>query len=154
MAVNQLSRLASEVLLPLAWRRIRRWGKKVDSVGPLFPGYLFARFNFERDYSQVRYARGVRELICFGPQPAIVPEWIINQLKARCASGPVELFERALVPAERVMVIDGPFREFEGMFERYTSGQERVAILLSAMRIGARVILPARLVVPVVKDLE
>lgn len=63
---------------------------------------------------------------------------------------PLELPKRMLVPDERVMVIDGPFREFEAIFERYLSGQERVAILFSMMGSGARAVLPASMVVPVV----
>jgi len=148
-AQAQLSRLAADVLLPLMKVRVRRWGRMVESVGPLFPCYLFALFDLEREYRQVRYARGVRELPRFGAQPPVVAEWIVSELKQRCAGGPLELPKRMLVPYERVMVIDGPFREFEGIFERYLSGLERVAILFSMMGAGARAVLPASMVVPV-----
>ncbi len=147
-AQAQLSRLVADVLSPLMKVRVRRWGRMVESVGPLFPCYLFARFNLEREYRQVRYARGIRDIPRFGAQPAAVPEWIISDLKQRCAGGPLELPRRMLVPDQRVMVIDGPFREFEGLFERYLSGQERVAVLFSMMGAGARAVLPASMVVP------
>lgn len=145
-----LSSLAADVLAPLIKVRVRRWGRMVESVGPLFPCYLFALFDLEREYRQVRYARGVRDLPRFGAEPPVVPEPIIVELKQRCAGGPLELPKRVLVPDERVMVIDGPFREFEAIFERYLSGSERVAILFSMMGGGARAVLPASMVVPVV----
>jgi transcriptional antiterminator RfaH len=145
VAMSQLNHVVAEALLPLVRTRIRRWGKLVDSVGPLFPGYLFARFDFERDYSSVRYARGLRELVCFGQEPAVVFEWMIDQLKERCAAGPLELPERSLVAAESVIVIDGPFK---GIFERYMSGHERVSVLLAMLKAGPRIILPARHVMP------
>jgi len=148
-AQEQVSRVAADTLLPLMKVRVRRRGRMLASVGPLFPCYLFALFDLERKYQQVRYARGVRELPRFGAQPAVVPEWIISDLKQRCAGGPLELPKRMLAPYERVMVIDGPFRGFEGIFERYLSGQERVAILFSMMGAGARATLPASMVVPV-----
>jgi transcriptional antiterminator RfaH len=148
VAMSQLNLIVTEVLLPLVRTRIRRWGKLVDSVGPLFPGYLFAKFNFERDYGRVRYARGLRGFVCFGKEPAVVFEWMIEQLKERCAAGPVELPERSLVPTESVVVIDGPFKEFEGIFERYMSGHERVSVLLAMLKAGPRIILPARHVIP------
>ena len=148
-AQAQLSRLVADVLSPLMKVRVRRWGRMVDSVGPLFPCYLFARFDLEREYGQVRYPRGIRDIPRFGAQPAVVPEWIVGELRQRCTGGPLELPKRMLVTHERVMVIDGPFREFEGIFERYLSGQERVAILFSMMGAGARAVLPARMVVPV-----
>jgi transcriptional antiterminator RfaH len=147
IAVSQLERVAADVLLPLIQLRVRRRGKLVQSVGPLFPGYLFAMFDFERDYGQVRFARGVRELVRCGPRPAVVPEWIVTQLKRRCAEGPLELTKPTLIPSERVVVVDGPFRDFEGIFERYISGKERVAVLLSAMNARAHAVLPAHMVV-------
>jgi len=94
--------------------------------------------------------RGLRGVVCFGDQPAVVPEWLIGELKQRCEHGPVELPERMFVPHERVMVIDGPFREFEGIFQRYLSGSERVAILFSTIGAGVRAVLPASMGVPVV----
>jgi hypothetical protein len=54
-----------------------------------------------------------------------------------------------LVPHERVMVIDDPLREFEGILERHLSGLQRVAILFSAMAVGARAVLPASMVAPI-----
>jgi transcription antitermination factor NusG len=118
-----------------------------ESVAALFPGYMFALFNIER-YSQLRYTRGVRQIVCFGEEAAVVPQWIIEELKLRCSNGPVELPERRLVAGERVIVIDGPFREFDGIFERHLSGPERVAILLSVMGAGRRAVLPASMVAP------
>ncbi|MBV8056443.1 MAG: hypothetical protein JOZ29_18090 [Deltaproteobacteria bacterium] len=147
-ARDQVSRLTPEVLLPLVRVRVRRWGRMTESVAALFPGYIFALFDAEREYSRLRYTRGVRQIVCFGGEAAVVPRWIIGELKHRCASGPVELPTSQLVAGQRVIVIDGPFREFEGIFERHLSGPERVAILLSVMGAGARAVLPASMVAP------
>jgi transcriptional antiterminator RfaH len=147
-AREQVSRLTTEVLLPLVRVRVRRWERMTETVAALFPGYMFARFNLGRDYSLLRYTRGVRQIVCFGEEPAVVPHWIIDELKLRCANGPIELAARRLVAGERVIVIEGPFRQFEGIFERHLSGPERVAILLSIMGAGRRAVLPASMVVP------
>lgn len=147
-AHGSLSRFAPEVLLPLTKVRVRRWGQMVESIAPLFPTYLFALVDLELHYGYVRYARGVRGIVSFGAQPAVVSEWIISELKQRCSRGPVELPRRPLLPKQGVMIIDGLFREFEGIFERYLSGPERVAVLLSVMGCGARVVLPAGMVEP------
>lgn len=149
-ARSQVSRLAADVLLPLSKVRVRRRTRLVASVAPLFPCYMFALLDFEREYARLRYTRGLRGVVCFGDQPAVVPEWLIGELKQRCEHGPVELPERMFVPHERVMVIDGPFREFEGIFQRYLSGSERVAILFSTIGAGVRAVLPASMIVPVV----
>jgi transcription antitermination factor NusG len=78
-----------------------------------------------------------------------VPGWVINELKERCARGPIELPTSALSAGEHVRVTEGAFRDFEGIFERYLSGKERVAILLSAIGGGVRAVLPANMIVPV-----
>jgi transcription elongation factor/antiterminator RfaH len=148
-ARDQVGLLAAEVLLPMVKVRVRRWGRMAESVAALFPGYLFAQFDLAREYNRVRYTRGVRQIVCFGEHAALVPEWIVDGLKQRCAKGPLELPARRLVAGERVMVIEGPLRQFEGIFERHLSGPERVAILLSVMGAGARAVLPASMVVPV-----
>lgn len=148
-AYDQVSQVAGKVLLPLMKVRVRRWNRMVESVVPLFPCYLFAMFDLTREYKLVRYAGGVRDLLRFGAEAPVVPQWIINEFQQRCAGGPLELPRRMLVPNEPVRVIDGPLREFEGIFERYLSGTERVAILFSMMGAGARAVMPASMVSPV-----
>lgn len=147
-AHGQVSRLTVDVLLPLVKVPVRRWNQMVESVVPLFPCYMFARFEMEREYARLRYTRGLRGVVSFGGQPVVVPAPIVGELKQRCAAGPVELPKRPLLSGERVRVVDGPLREFEGIFEKYLSGPERVAILLLVIGTGARVVLPASMVVP------
>ena len=147
-ARDQVSRLSQEVLLPLVRVRVRRWGRMTESVAALFPSYMFALFD-KSEYGRMRYTRGVRQIVCFGEEAAAVPRWIIDELKVRCANGPVDLPVRPLTAGQRVVVIDGPLRQFEGIFERHLSGPERVAILLSVMGAGARAVLPASMVAPV-----
>ncbi|MBV8360628.1 MAG: transcription/translation regulatory transformer protein RfaH [Deltaproteobacteria bacterium] len=147
-ARDQVSRLIPEVLLPLVRVQVRRWGRMTESVAPLFPSYMFALFDIGREYGRLRYTRGVRQIVRFGEEPAVVPQWIIDELKRRCADGPVELPACRLVAGQHVVVIDGPLRQFEGIFERHLSGPERVAILLSVMGAGARAVLPASMVAP------
>lgn len=146
-AGDQLARIAIDTLLPRLKVRVRRWGHVVESVAPLFPCYLFAKLDLERELARVRYTRGVRDLIRFGAEPAIVPEWVVTDLKRRCADGPMAAPVKALSAGERVRIIEGPFQDFEGIFERYLSGPERVGILLSAMGVGARAVMPAAMVV-------
>ncbi len=146
-ARGHLARIADDTLLPLLKVRVRRWDRMADTVVPLFPCYLFAKLNLERDLACLRYTRGVRELVRFGAEPAVAPDWIVADLKRRCADGPVELPSRMLSAGDRVRVIEGPLRDFEGVFQRYLSGPERVGILLSAMGSGARVVMPASMIV-------
>lgn len=145
---QQFIQLGAQVLLPMIKVHVRRWNSLVESVAPMFPCYLFALFNLEFDYSHLRYTRGLKEIVRFAGQPAVVPDWMVDPIAQRCARGPLELPRRPFAHGECVKVTSGLLSEFEGVFDRYLSGPERVAVLLSVMGAGARVVLPANMVVP------
>jgi transcriptional antiterminator RfaH len=116
----------------------------VMSVGPLFPCYVFARFDLQRSYFEVKYMAGVRGIVSAGSDPLAVPPAIVTEIRCRGVDDVVEIPEKPLGNGDRVVVVEGPFRGFEAIFERYLSGAERVAILLSAIEAGGlRVLLPA-----------
>src|SRR6266705_2870860 len=52
-------------------RRVRRW-----ATGPLFPNYIFARFELARAGRLVKYSTGVTNIVSFGGKPAAVDESI------------------------------------------------------------------------------
>ncbi|MGH7780807.1 MAG: transcription termination/antitermination protein NusG [Candidatus Binataceae bacterium] len=142
---DQLHPIVAEVFLPMLRARAPRWGRMAVSVGPLFPCYVFARFDLEARYFEVKYMAGVRGIVCAGTDPLAVPEAIVAEIRHRGgADAIVEIAERPLASGQRVTVVDGPFRGFEAVFDRYLSGADRVAILLSALESnGLRMVLPA-----------
>jgi transcriptional antiterminator RfaH len=141
---DQLRTIIPEVFLPMLKARTPRWGRMTPSIGPLFPCYLFARFSLELRYFDVKYLPGVRGFVSAGDDPLAVPCGIIEEIRRRGTDDIIEIVEPPLDNGDRVIVRDGPFRGFEAIFERYLSGVERVAILLSAIEAsGLRVVLPA-----------
>jgi transcription antitermination factor NusG len=141
---DQLSDVLPEVFLPLLKARVPRWGRLAWSVVPLFPCYMFARLDLGANYFDVKYMQGVHGLVSAGSDPIVVPQVIIDDIRRRGENGVVEIKEEPFGNGQRVRVIGGPFKGFEAIFERYLSGAERVAILLSAIEAsGLRVVLPA-----------
>ena len=141
---DQLNTTIPEVFLPLLKAKAPRWGRMATSVGPLFPCYVFARFDLQTCYFEVKYMPGVRGIVSAGNDPLAVPPAIVSEIRRRGTGDIVEIPEKPLDSGDRVMVLEGPFRGFEAIFERYLSGAERVAILLSAIEAGGlRVLLPA-----------
>jgi transcriptional antiterminator RfaH len=139
---DQLATTLPEIFLPLLEARVPRWGKLVWSIAPLFPCYVFARFDLHAHYFDIRYMAGVQGLVSAGNDPLSVPSFVIEEIRRRGVNGVVKLEERCFDNGERVRVVDGPFRGFEAIFERYLSGAERVAILLNALDTkGLRVVL-------------
>ena len=111
---------------------------------PLFPGYIFARFDLRTHYYDVKYRAGVQGLVSAGNDPLMVPAEVVEEIKARGVEGVVKITEKPLDSGDHVKVVEGPFQGFEAIFERYLSSAERVAILLSTVEAkGVRVVLPA-----------
>ncbi|MDO8432656.1 MAG: transcription termination/antitermination NusG family protein [Candidatus Binatus sp.] len=141
---DQLGKLVPEVFLPLLKAKARRWGRLADSIGPLFPGYLFARFDLQQSYFDVKYMSGVHGIVSAGSDPLAVPVSIITEIRRWGVNDIVEIVEKPFDTGEKVVVVEGPFRGFEAIFQHYFSGAERVAILLSAVEAsGLRVVLSA-----------
>jgi transcriptional antiterminator RfaH len=126
--------LRLETYFPLLRRQrtIRRVNRVV--TGPLFPRYLFCRFDYSQWYRAVRYAPEVIDVVSFGNFPAIVDQSLIDGIKgwAGCA---VDLITAtpALQAGDRVQITDGPMRGLEAVFRSEMNGRERVAVILSIL---------------------
>jgi transcriptional antiterminator RfaH len=141
---DQLHTGATEVFLPLLKAKAPRWGRMAVSVGPLFPGYVFAKFDLRQKYFDIKYMSGVRGIVSAGVDPLAVPAAIVNEIRRRGVDDVIEIPDKPFGKGERVLVVEGPFRGFEAIFQRYLSGPERVAILLNAVESGGlRVVLSA-----------
>jgi transcriptional antiterminator RfaH len=141
---DQLAEIVPEVFLPMLEARAPRWGKLTWSVMPLFPCYVFAKFDLQARYFDVKYMAGVQGIVSAGSDPLVVPIQVVDEIRRRGVNGVVKIGPKAFDNGERVRVVDGPFRGFDAIFERYLSGPERVAILLSAVEAnGLRVVLPS-----------
>jgi transcriptional antiterminator RfaH len=141
---DQLKSISEEAFLPLLRSRTRCFGRIITTVKPLFPSYLFAYFNLQERYFDVKYTAGVHSLVSVGGESVTVPATIIDEIKRRGTEGIVELAPRRLDPGQKIRIVDGPFRDIEAIFDRYLSGSERVAILLDALGASTiRVVLPS-----------
>ena len=143
LAFNELRVHAGEAFLPQFRTSVPVFGRLAWVRAPLFPCYLFARFTVDAIF-KVRNTRGVREIVSSGDEPSALPEGILNDLKARCVDGVVELQPQRFEPNEPVRVKLGIFRGWDAIFERYLSADDRVAVMLRAVETtGVRVVLPA-----------
>lgn len=147
IAQAQLQHVVDRVLLPLARMQIRQRDRIFHRIGPIFPSYLFAFCSLEHVARQIRYTPGVRSIVRFGEQAAVVPLCVIDELISRCAEGPVDLSKPRFSLGAPVTVVRGPFQKFQAVFDGYCSGTERIAVLLSVMNAKRRVTMPARMVI-------
>lgn len=115
-------------------RRVRRW-----VTGPLFPSYIFARFDPIASGRLVKYADGITNIVSFGGKPAIVDEALIEGIRAHAEQDVVTIQTAPFKTGDVVEIQTGPFRGLQGVFEREMSDRDRVVILLETLAQGTRV---------------
>ena len=125
-----LDRQQFRCYLPYVRTRRRRQGRYETVTEPMFPRYLFIRLAAGvEDWSPIRSTLGVSHLVRFGMWPARVPDSLVETIRRRARDGFCDLCPEPLKTGEKVRVLDGPFRGYEGIF-RTPRGEERAMILL------------------------
>ncbi|MDD5467793.1 MAG: transcription termination/antitermination NusG family protein [Anaerolineales bacterium] len=116
--------------------RVHPVNPRSRKVKPYFPGYMFVQADIPSvglsTFQWMPYSSG---LVCFGEEPAEVPEHLIQSLKKRIAeisAAGGEVFD-GLKPGDTVMISDGPFAGYEAIFDARISGSERVRVLLKLL---------------------
>jgi transcriptional antiterminator RfaH len=131
-AARLLGNAGIETLCPKIRVRKRTRGKYSEVTEQLFPSYIFAFFDRERQSHMIRYTRGVKYIV--GKEsPLIVHQEIIDTIKERMEGDIVVPVPEDISRGERVLIKEGPFKDFYGIFERDIPGRERSMILLEAL---------------------
>ena len=135
VAANCRSALGLEVYYPQlremrTIRRVRRW-----VTGPLFPRYLFCRFDPGIAYRAVRYAPDTVDIVHEGTAPAEVSDALIAELRAWAGEAlDVISLRPALKPGDAVELTAGPLRGLPAVIVHTDDAHRRVAILLSLLQ--------------------
>ena len=126
----RLQGIGIEVLNPKLKSKKYKRNKFIDVIESLFPCYLFANFEKEKYSHLITYTRGVRYIVGKG-NPIVVHDEIINTIKEGMGDDNIVVIKpRKFEKGDRVLIKEGPFKDFYGIFEKETRGPERVMILL------------------------
>ena len=118
-------------------RRVRR-----AVIRPLFPRYLFCRFDAGLQFRAARYAPDVVDVVSFGDRPAVVDQSIIAELKGWAGEAvDIITIQPQLALGDQVRITDGPLRGLQASIVEERSDRDRVAVLLSALECGAQVMI-------------
>ncbi|HLJ27920.1 MAG TPA: transcription termination/antitermination NusG family protein [Candidatus Angelobacter sp.] len=112
---------------------------KSSAIAPLFPGYIFARFDICQLLHKISFTRGVSHVVSFGGIPAIVEEDVIATIRSRTDENGVARILCDVKPGDVVMVDAGPLRNLIGIFERELPESERIEVLLTTIAYSARI---------------
>jgi transcriptional antiterminator RfaH len=132
-ATSYLSTKGVEIFSPLMESFALRNGRMIKEFKPLFPGYIFGKFDLELNYPFVRWARGVKKVLGFGGYPTPISEEVVEIIKDRSDTQGVVRAKQDYKPNEVVRIKAGPLKDLLGIFERWMSDNERVRILLNLL---------------------
>jgi transcriptional antiterminator RfaH len=99
----------------------------------LFPGYLFARFDWAASSRKVNYARGVRGIVHFGDDCPTIADNIIQDLQQAVGTSDLHTISPEFLPGDAVQVADGTLRGLHAVVSRVMPGRERVAVLMELL---------------------
>jgi transcription antitermination factor NusG len=136
-----------ESFLPTYWAS-RRWSDRVKRIQlPLFPGYVFCRFDYALRQPVV-CTPGVRSIISFGAQAIAVPNEEISAIRRMVASGYFIEPWPFLKEGQRVRVNEGPLVGLEGTLTELR-GASRVVVGLELLQRSVAVQMARDQVAPV-----
>jgi transcriptional antiterminator RfaH len=133
-----LSRLVQSNGYEVFYPRIpaRPVNPRARKVLPYFPGYLFVRTGLQDARAPTfRWMPFSQGLVRVGGEPASVSDLIVCSIQSRVAQiwESKGLPHRAFNPGDRLIVEEGVFEGYRGIFDAYISGNERVRILLQML---------------------
>lgn len=93
-------------------------GKRQIVKEPLFPSYMFVRFDFETgpSFTTVRSTRGVADFVRFGAHPHELQGDLIYQLKQLDCEDVKSTSKRLPEKGQTVRVMSGPFAGIEAIY--------------------------------------
>jgi len=121
-----------EWFLPL-YKARRRWSDRVKEVSsPLFPGYLFCRFN-PHDRLPILKTPGVTQIVGYNHVPVPVDEHEIEAIRRLIASGLPNFPCAFLQVGSKVRIETGALRGLEGMLTEL-KGKRRLVLSITLLQ--------------------
>ncbi len=121
-----------ECLLP-TYKSVRTWSDRVKEVEqPLFPGYLFCRFDFQ-NRRPVITTPGVLQIVGYGRTAISIPDAEIQSLQLAISSGMPKQPWPYLEVGQRVRVNYGSLRGLEGILVN-VKGNHRVVLSVTLLQ--------------------
>ena len=122
-----------EVFGPLLETFLLRNGRMNKELKPLFPGYIFGKFDLDQNYPLVRWAKGVKKVLSFGGYPTPISEEVVEIIRERTDTHGVVRLKYHFQANDVIRIKTGPLKDLLGIFERWISDRERVRVLLNLM---------------------
>ena len=132
VCLEELARGGFEALCP--HRMEYRWRRRRQETVPLFPGYVFVKMRYPDDFHQVRWLRGVMDLVRFGEAdpPSVQDEVMQFFVDSMNEEGVLETGPDVVV-GDQVQFLSESMRGLVGTVLRVDSATKRVQILMELL---------------------
>jgi transcriptional antiterminator RfaH len=128
-ALENLQKQEFECFLPLVSVEKSRAGRFSVVQEPMFSRYLFVQFDAQKqNWGAIRSTLGVSRLVCFGQQPAKVPDDLIYFLR----HAPALEVQRMFSPGDLVEVSDGALGGASGVYQAH-DGESWAYVLIDIL---------------------
>jgi transcriptional antiterminator RfaH len=113
---------------------------------PLFPRYIFGRFNAETLLHKVSNSRGVKKVLSIDYAPTPVDDEIVTLIQSRVDGDGFVCLDVSFRRGDEVRIKDGSMKGLNGIFDRAMKDKNRVMIFLTAIKYQASVVVDRDLV--------
>jgi transcriptional antiterminator RfaH len=126
------------VFLPTQKQK-KQWSDRIKEIeSPLFPGYIFVKFE-EKDRYSILNTTGIVRFVSFGGEYASMNDKQIDALaKIENLEKIVEVIDLELFQGQNILIASGPFKGIEAKIVRHNG---KGKLLLSVEMIGKGVLL-------------
>ena len=125
--------LAIDVFAPRIRFRRMRAGQPIWTTEALFPGYLFARFDYFARRRQINALPGVTSVVHFGEQVVPVADPVMSELRALVRDNETVEVTADPRPGSEVVITGGSLRGLRVLVTRVLPARQRIAVLLELL---------------------
>lgn len=125
--------LGLEVFAPRIRFRRMRAGQPMWATEALFPGYLFARFEYFERRRQINALQGVTSVVHFGDQVSPVDDAVMAELRALVRDNETVEVTADPQPGSEVIISGGSLRGLRVLVTRVLPARQRIAVLLELL---------------------
>jgi transcriptional antiterminator RfaH len=142
-ALQNLIRQGFHVYCPMIVKHIRHARRAYDAPRPLFPGYIFVEQNKSSRWRAILGTTGVKTVVMCGERPSLLPQGLVESIKAREAGGVIHKPETPFQIGQQVTVQSGAFEGLIGQIVELRENQ-RILLLLDLLNRQTRVHVSAK----------
>ena len=147
-AAKNLNQQGFEIFLPLNNNTSRKASRFINTLRPLFPGYMFIKFDKTEDkWHKIKNTYGVSRLITFNSSLKSIPTTFIDSLMKRYDPSGKLIPIIEMKKGDKVEILEGPFANFIATVEKYES-EQRIWILMDLMGRKAKLQTPLNALQP------